>query len=166
MAEPDEVEIEKEELLDYAMKGQWKEVVEAYRESPRMALNLMKITKSGDTALHLAVKEGETTIALQLIDAIVNEDSLGIRNATGDTPLHLAAALDDLAVCQRIFAKSQKIVTIRNNKGETPVFFAALHGKKKAFLLLHSFNQDEQLLRRENGDTILHITIANNNFSK
>ncbi|PON63723.1 Transmembrane protein [Parasponia andersonii] len=157
----DQAELDK--LFDDAMKGHWDKVIETYRKSPRA--RKAKITKADETALHLAVADGETKFALQLINAITDPATLSIKNERGDTPLHLAAALGDLIVCIEIMEKYPKVVTIRNSKGETPLFLAARYGKKKAFLYLHSLNQEEEHLKRENGDTILHVTIAGDYFS-
>ena len=46
------------------------------------------------------------------------------------------------------------------------MFLAALHGKKTTFLLLHFLDEDEKHMRRDNGDTILHVTIAGEYLSK
>ena len=59
-------------------------------------------------------------------------------------------------------------------EGETPLFLAALHGHKEAFLYLHSICVEEGTTttelhrpwRRENGDTILHVTIHKEYFGK
>ncbi|PON92516.1 Transmembrane protein, partial [Trema orientale] len=153
---------ELDKLFDDAMKGQWDKVIETYKKSQRA--REAKITKADETALHLAVADGETKFALQLINVITDPATLSIQNEKGDTPLHLAAALGDLSVCIETIEKNPDGVTIRNSKGETPLFLAARYGKKKAFLYLHSINQEEEHLKRENGDTILHVTIAGDYF--
>ena len=152
-----------EKLFKDVMKSNWKEVTETYKNAPEV--QEAKITISEDTALHLAVSDGKTEEALQLID-IVNSKTLEIKNEGGNTPLHLAAALGDSEVCEQIFSKNSKVTTVRNKKGETPIFLAALHGKKTTFALLHSLDQDLKHMRRDDGDTILHVTIAGEYLSK
>ncbi|CAK7346529.1 unnamed protein product [Dovyalis caffra] len=55
----------------------------------------------------------------------------------------------------------------RNNDNETPLFLAALLGKKDAFLFLHCCLLDDQgssYYRRKNGDTVLHVAIYGEYF--
>ena len=46
----------KEKLRRVAVEGKWKGVIEMYREDER--LHAVEITSSGDTAMHLAVSDG------------------------------------------------------------------------------------------------------------
>ena len=55
---------------------------------------------------------------------------------------------------------------IRNNDGETPLFLAALNGKKETFGFLNAQFTEAHHVRRNNGDTILHAAIAGEYFSK
>lgn len=55
----------------------------------------------------------------------------------------------------------------RNVDGETPIFVAALSGSKKAFSTLSSMltnAEDIALVRRNDGDTILHCAISGEYF--
>ncbi|GMN25995.1 hypothetical protein TIFTF001_050398 [Ficus carica] len=157
---PDE---EMDKLFHDTMKSQWKEVVGMYRKRP--SAHDARITISEDTALHIAISDGKTDIALELIN-IVDESKLQIKNLRGDTPLHVAAALGNFDVCELIAAKNKSCAFSRNKGGETPIFLTALHGKYEPFLLFHSLDQDEKHLRRNNGDTILHVAISNEYFRK
>jgi len=83
-------------LFKFAMSGQWEEVVETYRRDPTACK--ARITKSGDTALHIAVNDGQEDTVQTLVD-IISEQSkqsgtevkevLQIANKRGDTPLLL-----------------------------------------------------------------------------
>ena len=64
-------------------------------------------------------------------------DALRIGNEEGDTPLHLAASIGNVQMCNCITAKDPNLVGVRNREAETPLFMAALHGQKDAFLFLH-----------------------------
>ena len=160
-----QVPVEMDKLFKDAMKSRWEEVVKTYKTSQEA--RQAKITISGETALHLAISDGETKAALQLIH-ILDTNQLKIKNDDGNTALHLAAALGNLEVCKHIASKepSLDIIKARNNNDESPIFLAALHGKKETFLWLHSLNQDEMHLRRNDGDTILHVAIDGDYFSK
>ncbi|KAJ4722992.1 putative Ankyrin repeat-containing protein [Melia azedarach] len=155
-------------LFESAMKGQWNKVVEAYEKNPM--IQEAKITKSQDTALHIAVADGQTDIVLKLVETMGKNapNILKIKNDRGNTALHLAAALGHVQMCHCMASKDPKLLAARNNESETPLFLAALHGKKAAFLCLHYFSQDKENSssgRKNNGDTILHSAICGEYFS-
>lgn len=153
----------KNKLFKDTMKRNWDEVIETYKKNP--AAREAKITISEETALHVAVSDGKTEVAVQMISA-VDAAVLDIVNEAGNTPLHLAAALGNVEVCEHIVSKNGESAATRNKNGETPIFLAALNGKKKSFIFLHTIDPDEKQLRRVNGDTILHVTVAGEYFSK
>ncbi|KAJ4723004.1 putative Ankyrin repeat-containing protein [Melia azedarach] len=161
-------EMEVNNLFESAMKGQWNKVVEAYEKNPM--IQEAKITKSQDTALHIAVADGQTHIVLKLVETMGKNapNILKIKNDRGNTALHLAAALGHVQMCRCMASKDPKLLAARNNESETPLFLAALHGKKAAFLCLHYFSQDKENSssgRKNNGDTILHSAICGEYFS-
>ena len=159
------------ELLDslfaHAMKGEWREVVKIYERSPKARKS--KITKSEDTALHIAITVGQTVTAIQLVNIIVSKDEpsiLRITDSKGNTALHVAAVLGDTKVCECMVEKCSDLATIRNLKGETPLFLVARHGKKEAFFFLHLHGKEDYHVRRNDGDTILHAAIIGEYFSE
>ncbi|KAL2463343.1 uncharacterized protein Fot_52999 [Forsythia ovata] len=109
-----------------------------------------------------------------MVKCIPAEDSLNVlsmKNEKGNTPLHLAAAVGWLTICECIASRHLELISTRNSKGETPLFLTAYHGKLDAFLCLHHlYNQktvqepeknkgqepDDSLCRREDGNTILN----------
>ncbi|ESR34152.1 hypothetical protein CICLE_v10006513mg [Citrus x clementina] len=156
------------DLFENAMKGRWNEVAEAYENNPM--IQVAKITNSEDTALHIAVSDGRSDIVLKLVESMGQNASnvLKLQNEKGNTTLHLAAALGNAALCHCMASKDPKLVAARNKESETPLFLAALHGKKDAFLCLHFFNQEMDRTascRKNNGDTILHSAIFGEHFS-
>ena len=156
------------DLFENAMKGRWNEVAEAYENNPM--IQVAKITNSEDTALHIAVSDGRSDIVLKLVESMGQNASnvLKLQNEKGNTALHLAAALGNAALCHCMASKDPKLVAARNKESETPLFLAALHGKKDAFLCLHFFNQEMDRTascRKNNGDTILHSAIFGEHFS-
>jgi len=163
-------------LFKFAMSGQWEEVVETYRRDPTACK--ARITKSGDTALHIAVNDGQEDTVQTLVD-IISEQSkqsgtevkevLQIANKRGDTPLHLAASMGNVKMCTCIARQDRSLVGVRNNENETPFFSAALHGKKEAFLRLHSIcgiDEGRLYYRGKDGETILHVTISREYFGE
>ena len=163
-------EIDVESIFHYAMKGQFREVLKAYNEN-HGALEA-KITKAQDTVLHLAVYFGQTRFVRKVLDGINEEVCLNVlhmRNSKGNTTLHLAAEVGNVGMCYNMAKRDSKLIWGRNNEGETPLFLAALHGKKEAFLCLHSLKQnhddeEDSLVRNSNGDTILHSAISSEYF--
>lgn len=160
--------VEIESLFNYAMKGQWREVLDAYKNNPR-ALEA-KVTKAEGTVLHMAVYVGQTNFLTTLLENI-NEDvslaMLNIPNSEGNTPLHLAAKFGNVDICNIIAKRDPKLILCRNFEGETPLFLAAIHGTKDAFFCLHGLLQnkdDYSPCIKSNGDTILHSTISNEYF--
>ncbi|KAG7970481.1 hypothetical protein I3843_07G085900 [Carya illinoinensis] len=158
----------KEKLFRMAMEGKWDEVAKLY-EKHEWA-QTAKITNSGDTALHIAVSVGKEDNVRQLIKSIRDPSRLPVvlqtGNDQGNTPLHSAASMGNVAMCQCIATVyPELVITTYNNNKETPLFMAALHGKKAAFFCLHSIcakvkTSGDQFHRRKNGDTILHCAIA------
>ncbi|KAJ9182436.1 hypothetical protein P3X46_006431 [Hevea brasiliensis] len=165
------LEMEANGIFESAMKGRWDEVVEAYEKNS--SFQKARITRSEDTALHVAVSNGQTAVVLKLVE-IARENAstiLHIKNDKGNTPLHLAAALGNVKMCHFLATKDRSLIRARNFESETPLFLSALHGNKKAFLCLHSLYKeayreiDYSLCRRSNGDTILHSAISGEYFS-
>ncbi|QCD79933.1 ankyrin [Vigna unguiculata] len=150
------------------MKGQWREVLEAYKNNHR-ALEA-KVTKAEDTVLHIAVYVGQTNFLTTLLENINQNVSLAILNipnSKGNTPLHLAAELGNVDICNTIAKRDPNLIFCQNFEGETPLFLAAIHGSKDAFFCLHAHLQnkhDYSPCIKTNGDTILHSTISNEYF--
>ncbi|KAL2515069.1 uncharacterized protein Fot_29040 [Forsythia ovata] len=172
-------------LFDVTMKKKWNKVEEAYKNYPwaRSA----KLTKSEETALHVAVSSYHSKRVSSyyenhikgMIKSIPEDDAfkiLSMKNDKGNTPLHLAATVGWLSICECIAKRNPELISTRNLKGETPLFVAAYHGKLDAFISLHDrYKQkpvqqtdqqnkgqepDESLCRREDGNTILHSAIS------
>ncbi|GLT36367.1 hypothetical protein SLA2020_107510 [Shorea laevis] len=155
-------------LFHSAMKGEWNHVVEIYRQD--LAAHKATITRSGDTALHVAVSDIQEDIVEELLSIIKQnntEEALEVKNERGDTALHIAASLGSVRICSCIAQVNCSLVGAHNNENETPLFIAALHGKKDAFLCLNSYVDTERRYsysRRKDGQTILHCAISGDYF--
>ncbi|KAK2991127.1 hypothetical protein RJ640_029420 [Escallonia rubra] len=158
----------RDDLFQSAMKGDWKAVVNIYKARPEV--HKAKITKSGDTALHIAVLDGQEMKVHELVELIGTEahprEALGVANVRGNTPLHLSASVGSVSMCECIAGADNSLIGTRNVDGETPLFLAAFHGKKDAFLCLRPICSDEgsRYWRRNDGDTILHVAISGDYF--
>ncbi|CAI0379425.1 unnamed protein product, partial [Linum tenue] len=128
---------------------------------------------SEDTALHIAVLNGQTEVVRQLVKQIQSKyaaEVLGLQNAAGSTAIHLAAAVGDADMCKCLASKtSAELIGISNRDGETPLFMAAISGKtQNFFILLDSLDKEEAdeicHWRSCRGDTILHAAISGEHF--
>ena len=166
------------------MEESWDKVVELYEGNPESHMTQLSI--SGYTALHVAVVDGKEAIVKKLVNSIKvkkTDKALDIQNKEGNTPLHLAAFMGSVKMCQIILDENNShnetpsyhhLLEIENEKGETPIFMAALHGKMDVFLylnqaLLKNKESPREALtscRRNDGDTILHCAINGEYFGK
>ncbi|KAG6703526.1 hypothetical protein I3842_07G089200 [Carya illinoinensis] len=164
-------QVTKNKLFRMAMEGKWEEVAKLFERDEWT--QTAKITNSGDTALHIAISVGKEDNVRQLTESIWEPSRLRqvleIQNDRGNTPLHSAASTGNVAMCQRITRVYPELAGFKNNNQETPLFMAALHGKKAAFFCLHYICQLVDVrgrfqYSRKNGDTILHCAIAGDYF--
>ncbi|XP_060676319.1 uncharacterized protein LOC125420581 [Ziziphus jujuba] len=153
------------------MKGKWKQVIHIYAAESKT--HEVKITRSGDTALHVAVSDGQEDIMEQLLEIISREGPvhaeklLLTKNESGNTPLHIAASMGNMRMCSCIAIVKPSLIGAFNNDRETPFFLTALRGKKEASLCLHQNcepGQGSSYCRRMGGKTILHCVIAGDYF--
>ncbi|KAL0437452.1 UNVERIFIED_CONTAM: hypothetical protein Sradi_0453100 [Sesamum radiatum] len=153
-------------LMRNVIQGNWKEVANIYEQHPEAHGTM--ITESGDTALHVAISDGNAEIVEELVSrAVIRTEALLICNELGNTPLHLAASLGDVRICELIARTDSRLIGMRNRNSETPFFLAALNGRKQAFLCLHSLlrsGEGYEYCRRRNGETILHSAISREYF--
>lgn len=167
----------KKKLFTSVMKKKWKEVVEVYGKDPMVQKE--KITKSGETGLHIAVSDGKEEVVAKMVASVCTlspeerKEALQTHNYRKNTALHLAASMGNVKMCRIIASAEPSTVDYRNVDGETPLFLAALYGRKQAFLWLHYIRNSDSIsspiyenCRRNNGDTILHCAIRGDYFGK
>ena len=170
-----EMEKIKKDLFNTAMKGDWEQVARTYEEEPRA--HKAKITRSGETALHVAVSDCQEEIVERLVRQVAAQHPraeakalLEIRNDRGDTALHFAASMGNVRMCRCIADVDASLVGVRNEESETPLFVAALRGKMEAFLCLHHLcggsAHSASYCRRKDGQTVLHCAIAGEYFGE
>ncbi|XP_028789090.1 uncharacterized protein LOC114745116 [Neltuma alba] len=168
-----------EKLRSDAMRGKWSEAFETFKKE--RDLRIAEITIAGDTVLHMVVSNGEEKVVADMVDLLVQEDDeesvnkhavLGAGNKRKNTPLHIAASMGKVEMCKKIGRENPFLLGSRNIAGETPLFLAALNGKKKTFLWLHylyvhRFGDSSANVAhciRDNKDTILHCAVAEGHF--
>ncbi|XP_072952171.1 uncharacterized protein [Typha angustifolia] len=156
------------------MQGNWKEVVQLYKKKPWVQRE--KLTRAEDTTLHVAISAGDEKTVLELLNVMDQQGVkliLEVKNDSGSTPLHLAAAFGMDIACWKMAQRHPVLVrTARNNYGETPIFTAVRHGKKTAFFALEYSMKVENYeardvthcRREKDGNTILHHAIFGEYF--
>ncbi|XVF65169.1 hypothetical protein PTKIN_Ptkin09bG0225200 [Pterospermum kingtungense] len=163
-------------LFEYAMKDQWKKVMEEYKSNPDC--HVAKITEAEDTALHLAVSGGKLEVVYSMVEVLDKQKEkekdyvskvLKAKNKRGNTLLHTAAALGNAHMCHCMGSKDPNLIAERNIKNETPFFCTAQFGHKDALLCLYFCYPAENRgdlcrSRNENGETILHTAISGEQF--
>ncbi|MED6110609.1 hypothetical protein PIB30_044671 [Stylosanthes scabra] len=170
--ETEKLEENTKQFFQICMEGRWEEVAEIYKTDKRA--HTAKITRGGDSALHVAVTDGQEDVVSELVKLIAKEESkeeaLRIQNQRKNTALHLAASIGTSNMVRDISAADPSLVSVRNVDGETPIFLAAFHGRKEAFMILHLVSNkpgtpvNYSTCRRYDGETILHCAIAADNF--
>ncbi|KAL1542981.1 hypothetical protein AAHA92_20009 [Salvia divinorum] len=170
----------RDDLFKLTMQQQWEEVAKRYSENA--SSHCLKLTKLEDTAFHIAIScynpkspnASHERCTKEMLSSVKERGSVSelvrMRNARGDTPLHLAATAGWEAVCRLIASEDPELVDARNGNGETPLFVSAHHGNLQTFISLHGiYNRgkdkaDESLCRRKDGNTVLHSAISGEYF--
>ncbi|KAL7126651.1 hypothetical protein ABFS83_14G201700 [Erythranthe nasuta] len=157
----------KKKLFRNAMKSNWQEVINIYKQHPQS--HKAQTTRSGDTAIHIAISDGQESIVEELVSIVskTTPSALAIENELGNTPLHFAAYLGNIEMCSCIATSDLKLMGVRNKENETPFFISVQHGRKHVFLRLHSFcknGEGYEYGRRNDGETILHSAISGEYF--
>lgn len=163
-------------LFEKVMTGEWEEVKRLYEENH--LAQMQQITKSGHTALHLAVSEEKVEIVKELVEAILDHaynhknaelmEALRISDERGRTPLHYVAEIGNVEMCKYIAQADISLVGARNWNRETPLFSAVLYSQREAFRCLNSIStalkEQYTYCWRSDGQTILHCAISGEDF--
>ncbi|XP_022931018.1 uncharacterized protein LOC111437341 isoform X1 [Cucurbita moschata] len=182
------------ELYGHAKRGQWKDVIDKYKEYKEVFENEdykevlkkykenkevlekykevlekynPKLNRRGDTVLHLAVIDNQEAIVEELVKIV---EVLEITNESGNNSLHLAAMMGSVRMCEAIASKHNGLVDRRNNDDKTPLFLAAAYGNKDAFFCLYNFCRDDasrisaNCRVKQDGDTVLHNALSDEHF--
>ncbi|XP_022975228.1 uncharacterized protein LOC111474320 [Cucurbita maxima] len=112
-------------LYKAVIKEEWKNVEEELKEEMKI---VFPMTTSKDTALHLAVYSGEEQPLKSLLAAISTVRDDFWRNSAGNTPLHEAATIGNLAAVKLLVDYNKDDLLAENIYGETPMFRAARCG--------------------------------------
>ncbi|XP_019073791.2 uncharacterized protein LOC132252516 [Vitis vinifera] len=159
------------------MKKKPKDVLGCFKSLPDDEGPLYKITIHKDTVLHMACYSKQRDLALELLQLLppsLNQRLANTKNDVDNTILHEVATYNAMTdVATEILNRAPELLTARNILGETPLFRAVRYGKDEMFKLLAEkldrmdFETEEDCkacLRRNDGTTILHISVFTENF--
>ncbi|XP_022931014.1 uncharacterized protein LOC111437338 isoform X3 [Cucurbita moschata] len=152
-------------------RTEWEKVIKKYEKHPEA--QGLKLTRNGDTALHLAVLDNREEMVQKLVNRIKDskrDELLETTNDRKENPLHLAAQMGSATMCYAIASAHHKLVEKRNKIDETPLYLAAASGNRDAFFCLYHFCRDldsgitANCRLSSNGDTVLHSALRNDHF--
>ncbi|KAM3701917.1 hypothetical protein ACJW31_05G212300 [Castanea mollissima] len=155
-------------LYEALMKEDTEAVLKLCADMEDHALHILTIHE--DTVLHKAAYSKQADLVLSLLKGLpsCHDNNLGRKNRSGNTILHEAATLDhrsSVKVAEEMIKRDQKLLRIRNELGETPLFRAARYGKTEIFNFLADEEKDtQQSVQRNDKTTILHIAILSQHF--
>lgn len=129
-------------LYQAAMKGDWEKADDFLKSHPG-AINV-RITKEMDTVLHIAAGAKKTKFVEEVVKLMTVTD-LALRNKYNNTALCYAAASGVTKIAEMMVSKNRNLPAIRNNKGVTPLYIAALFGHRDMVWYLYSVTSDEDL---------------------
>ncbi|XP_058104263.1 ankyrin repeat-containing protein NPR4-like isoform X2 [Magnolia sinica] len=144
-------------VLKAAIKGEWEAILTLYRERPTLCDAAPVTVVTGNTLVHIAVQSDQDKVVGELLDLLPEHTRLA-KNKRGNTSLHEAARAGKVETAEMILKKDENLILSRNDRGEMPVFWAAMYGKKEMLIFLVSVAKKfgDTILRRNDGATILH----------
>ncbi|GLJ22579.1 hypothetical protein SUGI_0424940 [Cryptomeria japonica] len=124
-----------------------------------------QVSHRGDTALHISAFHGRRNFVEKLLEKpdeeSTNEEQrhsfLRAQNEEENSALHEALrGGDDAQIVEMLIIADAELASIRNNKGESPLFTAATYGRSNSLKLLLLINRDPRCYARFDGQTCLH----------
>ncbi|XP_031124143.1 ankyrin repeat-containing protein NPR4-like isoform X1 [Ipomoea triloba] len=143
-----------------ALKGDWKIAKTIFLENMNYVRE--RITKTGETVLHVAAAGKNTTFVRKLVEMLDPSD-LELRNERGSTSFCYAAISGVVENARVMMQKNHKLPTIRDHDKFTPIQLAALNGHKKMVSYLYEVTPFEGLAPSERIE-ILDATVRNDIF--
>ncbi|KAL2921658.1 Ankyrin repeat-containing protein ITN1 [Bienertia sinuspersici] len=118
-------------LYKAALRGDWDAATQI--RSAHSECFAARITKQGDTALHIAALAGRTDFVVQLVTVVAKDcrDNLALKNNNENTALCLAAASGSVEIARVMVDEHNELPMIRGNGGLTPLHMAALLGHRE-----------------------------------
>ncbi|XP_042946910.1 ankyrin repeat-containing protein NPR4-like isoform X2 [Carya illinoinensis] len=140
-------------LYQAALKGDWSAAKEVLDKYPKAAT--YSITRQKDTVLHIAAAAESTDFVKELVKRM-NPSDLEIKNRSNNTAICYAAASGIVAIAEEMVNKNNELPQIRvSNESVTPLYMAALHGRRNMVSYLYSVTPFEDLTPPERIDILV-----------
>ena len=162
------------DLYKALMKKDYENVAKVCHKLPEGPLQ--RISLHNDTVLHVAAHAAQSDVVLDLLNMLpkdLNRPLADIKNNDGNTILHEAATSHGMIdVTEELLRRDAGLLIACNNLGEKPIFCAARYGQTSMFdFLAWKMGLGQQNpedckahLQRNDGTTVLHISIATECF--
>ncbi|TKY68762.1 Ankyrin repeat-containing protein [Spatholobus suberectus] len=128
-----------------AMENRWEDFKNIMKDDKENLLKQFDLFKN--TAIHVATRSNDPQLLKELIEVFPKEDRWQVmcnENCEGNTILHEVVFCKKVQVADVVFEKEDELLQpqspgekrsllleLRNRRGETPLFMAAMHGKLK-----------------------------------
>ncbi|XP_042944435.1 ankyrin repeat-containing protein ITN1-like [Carya illinoinensis] len=140
-------------LYQAALKGDWSAAKEVLDKYPKAAT--YSITRQKDTVLHIAAAAESTDFVKELVKRM-NPSDLEIKNRSNNTAICYAAASGIVAIAEEMVNKNNQLPQIRVSiESVTPLYMAALHGRRNMVSYLYSVTPFEDLTPPERIDILV-----------
>ncbi|XP_059436334.1 uncharacterized protein LOC132169295 [Corylus avellana] len=143
-------------LYQAALKGDWKVAKALFEKYPDVFRR--PITEGNETALHIAVTAERTDFVKELVKCM-DPVEIALPNNNGNTALYFAAGSGIVSIAQEMVEKQKELPLIRGSGDKTPLYVAALNGRRKMVSYLYPLTPFEDLETIERID-ILIATIS------
>ncbi|KAJ0112774.1 hypothetical protein Patl1_03305 [Pistacia atlantica] len=135
-------------LFRCAMESKWDDVIDIYQRNP--SFHMEKITKSGQTALHIAVSDVQEQKVAELVAIIIKHPTKTDESTIADHHKTAASKIDK--------AKARfPALAVEDDRGNTPLHIAASMGSAKICECIAWANKDSSLeligARNNDGET-------------
>lgn len=148
------------------LKEEWEAMGRYFEEHNEALYSHMTVSK--DTALHIAVYSGDVKLldTLLSIEPTVELAPHELKNDSGNTPLHVAAAVGNVEMACLLINKDKTLLETANSNGETPLFTAAAYGRIKMVEFLAPKVEDKKRHRKRGEVSILHVAVIGKHFGR
>ncbi|KAJ8759853.1 hypothetical protein K2173_009954 [Erythroxylum novogranatense] len=130
------------ELHRAAWQGNWDIVKEICETKKRKEIINHSITERGETALHVAVSEGQTDFVRNLIK-LMSKEAIKAPDKFGNTAFCNAATAGNVELAHEMLKRVEDLANIRGIERMLPIHVAALLGHKKMVSYLYDRTSDK-----------------------
>ncbi|XP_031247664.1 ankyrin repeat-containing protein ITN1-like [Pistacia vera] len=136
------------------LNGDWNTAERIYEEDNIDAQ--VKLSKDGNTALHVAAAARHTGFVKKLLEKM-NKEDLAVKNNAGNTAFFLAAASKRVEIVKDMMEKNKDIVKIRGDNSMLPLHKAALVGDRDMVEYLYEATGDELLDSNDRFELLVNL---------